>query len=148
MHAVGQAHTARSPPRLITAAGVLLAASVLLRATTNSIPLLVVSLFGAGVAIGLNSSALFTAVLESSRADHVGRRIGVYSACGLVGQLVGPPLGLVVISLSTEGHGYRTMFAALAVYPVVWTLATVLAAVRVRTRAVTAVPATGRALQR
>lgn len=129
------------PARLITVAGVLLAASVLLRAATDSIPLLVVSLFGAGIAIGLNSSALFTAVLESSRADHVGRRVGVYSACGLVGQLVGPPLGLVVISLSTEGHGYRTMFAALAVYPAVWTLATVLATVRAHTRAVTAAPA-------
>lgn len=122
------------PARLITAAGLLLAASVLLRAATGSMLLLVVALFGAGVAIGLNSSALFTAVLESSRADHVGRRIGVYSACGLVGQLVGPPLGLAVISLSAEGEGYRNMFAALAVYPAVWTFATALAVVRGRAR--------------
>lgn len=130
------------PARLITVAGALLATSVLLRAATDSIPVLAVALFGAGVAVGLNSSAVFTAVLESTKADHVGRRIGVYSACGLVGQLVGPPLGLAVISLSADGQGYRTMFAALAVYPLVWMLAVVVVTVRGRSR-----PATGRVVQ-
>lgn len=131
------------PARLIIIAGVVLAASVLLRAATDSMLILVVALFGAGVAVGMNSSAVFTAVLESSRADRVGRRIGAYSACGLVGQLVGPPLGLMVINLSADGQGYRTMFAALAVYPAIWTTVTVLAVVRVRmqVRAVVAGPA-------
>ena len=129
------------PARLIIIAGVVLAASVLLRAATDSMLLLVVALFGAGVAIGMNSSAVFTAVLESSRADHVGRRIGAYSACGLVGQLVGPPLALVVITLSADGQGYRTMFAALAIYPAIWTAATAFAIVRVRARSAIASPA-------
>lgn len=129
------------PARLIIIAGVVLASSVLLRAVTDSMLLLVVALFGAGVAVGMNSSAVFTAVLESSRADRVGRRIGVYSACGLVGQLVGPPLGLVVISLSSDGDGYRTMFAALSIYPAIWTTATVLAVVWVRARSLAASPA-------
>lgn len=128
------------PARLIIIAGVVLASSVLLRAVTDTMPLLVVALFGAGVAVGMNSSAVFTAVLESARADRVGRRIGVYSVCGLVGQLVGPPLGLVVISLSPDGEGYRAMFATLAIYPAIWTTATAVAVMRFRARSSAAGP--------
>lgn len=120
------------PAWLVTGAGALLAAATLVRFVVHAPALLVVALACSGVAIGLNSCALFTSALESARVDRVGRWMGVYSAVGLLGQLIGPPLGLIVVSMSAAGDGYRNIFGCLAALPAIWAVVAVTGARRGR----------------
>lgn len=120
------------PAWLVAGAGILLAASTLVRFAVDHPALLIAALACSGVSIGLNSCAVFTSALESARVERVGRWMGVYSAVGLLGQLIGPPLGLLVISLSAGGDGYRNIFACLAAIPAVWAIAALAGAGRPR----------------
>lgn len=106
-------------PRLL--AGALLAVTVALRPLVDSAPLLLVLLFCSGSAIGLSSSTLFAAALDSAPKQRIGPRIGVYSAVGPLGQLVSPSLGLAVMSLAAPEHQYRALFFALSIPPALWT---------------------------
>lgn len=107
--------------RLSVLAGALLAVTVALRPLVDSAPLLLVLLFCSGSAIGLSSSTLFAAALDSAPKQRIGPRIGVYSAVGPLGQLVSPSLGLAVMSLAAPEHQYRALFFALSIPPALCT---------------------------
>jgi len=109
--------------RLIALAGVVLGGSLLLRATVESFWLIAFAAPLSGVAVGINSSALFAAALDHARAKHGGKLMGIYSAAGAAGQIVGPMIALgILYVLNSFGlkTGYSALFMVLAVLPLAW----------------------------
>ena len=113
--------------RVIVAAGVLLALSLVLRAICEPLPLVAFAAALSGAAVGLNNSALLAGALESAPPHRHGRSLGVFSAAGALGQFIGPLAALGVLSIIAIGGsdpdnapGYRALFLLLAVLPATW----------------------------
>lgn len=114
---------------VIAFGGVILAASLIVRGATDSLVLAGIAAAMSGVAVGLNSSALLAAALEAAPHHRAGRFIGLFSAAGAAGQLIGPMLGLWVLTALSHGFtgmNYAALFFALASLPLLWSIAFVL----------------------
>lgn len=118
-----------NPMRVIVLAGLLLTVSLVCRAVTDqfSVIMLAAGLSGAGVA--LNSSALFSIALETTRQRTGGKFMGTYSAAGALGQFVGPLVALGILNaaqsldlLPSDPFGYRTLFLLLSCVPLCWAI--------------------------
>ena len=110
-----------SIPRLLILSGVVLMASIALRPYAQG-PELVVLLFLSGVAVALTSASLLLAALSAGLKERLGQRIGLYSAVTPIGQLAGPPLGLLIIHVSPEAAGYNNLFLVVACIPLFWSI--------------------------
>lgn len=115
---------------MIAFAGALLGTSLVLRAAVESFWLVAFTAFLSGVAVGLNSSALFAAALEQARKKHGGKLMGAYSAAGATGQVIGPMLALGILYLLTHEQGvfevgteFKALFMVLALLPFGWAAA-------------------------
>lgn len=118
---------------VIVCAGMLLAASLGLRALVDQLPLLMLAAAMSGCAVALNSSALFTGALDAAHNRTGGKLMGGYSAAGAAGQLIGPVAALAVIAaasglLPNDTGEYRQMFLVLALVPAAWAFAVALSA--------------------
>ncbi len=115
---------------LIATAGAVLALSLVLRASSDSLLMIACAAFLSGAAVGLNNSALLGAALEAAPPQHHGRFLGAFSAAGALGQFIGPLIALGVLAVTAAGPfvsfddpgGFRTMFLCIAVVPVAWTI--------------------------
>ncbi|WP_156761436.1 MFS transporter [Microbacterium karelineae] len=105
--------------RNLLLAAFVLAASSALRPLADAAALLLVLIASTGAAVGMVSTTVFSAALESAPRARLGRRIGVYSAVGPLGQVTGPLLGYGVISGAGDGS-YGALFLSLAAIPVTW----------------------------
>lgn len=106
--------------------GIILAGSLVLRGASESLVLVTVAAAMSGIAVGLNSSTLLASALEAAPEHRIGRFIGVFSAAGAAGQLVGPLLGLWIlnaVSTSSTQLNYPGLFLLLAVLPAAWSVA-------------------------
>lgn len=111
--------------RIIVIGGALLAASLVMRAVCEPLPLVAAAATLSGVAVGLNSSALLSMALETVPFRRAGQFIGAFSAAGALGQFIGPLAGLGVLSITTTlapDAGYSPLFFVLALLPVVWVI--------------------------
>ena len=111
--------------RMIAVAGIVLGGSLALRATVESFWLISFAGLLSGAAVGLNSSALFATALDHARTKHGGKLMGIYSAAGAAGQVVGPMIALGILYVLTSfglETGYRALFFVLALLPLGWAM--------------------------
>ncbi|MGO1538924.1 MAG: MFS transporter [Leucobacter sp.] len=122
--------------RVLVMGGGILSLSLIIRAVSEPLPLIALAAMLSGVAVGMNSSALLALALETGTPERRGKFIGMYSAAGALGQLVGPVVALGVLGVTASlapGAGYRWVFLVLAAVPLLW--ATILALQSRRSRA-------------
>lgn len=115
--------------RVVSLAGFIIAVSLVLRSLAESTPVIALAAILSGAAVGLNSSALFSAALDAARNRSGGKLMGLYSAAGALGQFVGPMIALAVLKATTDSRlfaadeaGYRTLFLFLAAIPLTWAI--------------------------
>lgn len=115
---------------IIAIAGVMLGSSLMVRAVADSFLIITLAASMSGAAVGLNSSALFTAALEHARRRSGGTLMGVYSAAGALGQVFGPMIALALLFILSRDQiplesdlGYRALFFIVGVAPLVWSAA-------------------------
>lgn len=120
--------------RIIVIAGYMLAASFIVRVGFDPLEAVAFAALLSGAAVGLNSSALFASALDHARDKHGGKVMGMYSAAGAAGQVVGPILALGLLwmlphprLLAEVAADYRMVFVAFAVLPFTWSTAVLLA---------------------
>ncbi|OAV61834.1 MFS transporter [Enteractinococcus helveticum] len=113
--------------QVIALAGFMLAASLVFRAFTDHLAVIVGAAILSGAAVGLNTSALFASALENARQRAGGRLMGAYSAAAALGQLLGPMIALGILRLTadltwipSDEAGYRTLFLVVAIVPAGW----------------------------
>lgn len=104
---------------VVIAAGFTLGVSLVLRIATDSMWIIVIAGVVSGIAVGLNTSALLNLALEIAPKGRDGRFLGMYSAMGAFGQLVGPMFALAVLNF-TGATGYQGLFLILAAIPLLW----------------------------
>ena len=116
--------------RVVAVAGILLAASLVMRAFADSLGGVIFAAVMSGIGVGLNSSALFATALDMARERSGGKLMGAYSAAGALGQFVGPMMALGFLGgmsatalLPSDEAGYRTLFVFLALVPLSWAAA-------------------------
>lgn len=116
---------------ILVGAGALLAVSLVVRGSSDSIVIIMAAAVLSGIAVGSNNAALLSTALESAPPARAGRFIGLFSAAGALGQFVGPLLGLAVLTLARQfpalpipaTGSYSVVILALAALPVGWSLA-------------------------
>lgn len=115
---------------VLICAGAVLGASLIIRALSGSISLVLVAAALSGLAVGLVNSALFSAALEHAQFRRGGQFISLYSALGALGQFIGPMAALYLLSVVpdtgaasvSEIAGYRNLFVLLAAVPIAWAI--------------------------
>lgn len=103
---------------LLATSGALFTVTFSIRGLTDAVPVLILVVMLSGVAVGLNSTLLLAAALESGPKSTAGKRVGIYSAVTAVGQMLGPLLGLAIIRLFGE---YQYLYLAISAIPLIWT---------------------------
>jgi len=118
------------PKALIVSAGILLGVSTAGRGVVDSIPAIVVLSLIHGAGTAACTTALFTTALDRAPVLRAGRSLGIYSAAGALGTLLGPLAGLAVLHATSASGDYRPLFLATALGPLLWVALVLVAMLR------------------
>ncbi|WP_156760265.1 MFS transporter [Microbacterium karelineae] len=123
---LGNAHA------ILISAGLVFSVGVGLRPFAEAVPALLAVVLLSGAAVGAISTTLFATALEGAPRTRLGRRLGLYSALGPLGQIAGRLLALAILRASSDETAYRHLFPALALVPILLVVGTLASLLRSR----------------